>query len=303
MGWKWAIYFDGCRNMGRVVEKQRKDLTQRRQEHQESERRRHGELCYRCGDGCIWGIDNMSNTTATFKPRPEFTRYWEYNWFFRALRGTVVILILGVVGAAIYNNGTARESFSVNVFTGVMSAVATALIFDELSRKRSQDELKRQLIDDAASKSNETAKNAVHQIRRKGWLADDDGQLLRGANLRGANLKEADLHGANLQEADLRETDLRGADLRRANLYGADLSEATLQGADLSGADLSGVNLSGASLQDANLRTANLHGADLGGATLRGTMFLGVGIFDEKTILPDGAYWTPETDTLRFIDP
>lgn len=199
--------------------------------------------------------------------------------FFRLLRGLVLIALLGLIGVAIYTSDTARESFSVNVFTAVMSAVATALIFDELNRKRSQDEYKRQLVDDAASTSNEKAKDAVHQLRRKGWLVGEDGLLkgtdlfasnLQGAVLYRANLQDVDLRGAKLQNAVLTSANLRRATLGSAVLIGSSLIEADLRQASLVHADLSKASLINTDMRWANLETASLQEANLTMANLQG---------------------------------
>src|SRR5664279_3836454 len=46
-----------------------------------------------------------------------------------------------------------------------------------------------------------------------------------------------------------------------------------------------------------NLQKANLYDADLDGADLKGAKF------DETTELPNGSYWTSETNMRRFTDP
>jgi hypothetical protein len=52
---------------------------------------------------------------------------------------------------------------------------------------------------------------------------------------------------------------------------------------------LQGTILSGADLCAANLMLANLQAANLSGAQL-----------DERTILPDGEHWSPDSDLCRF---
>ncbi len=79
---------------------------------------------------------------------------------------------------------------------------------------------------------------------------------------------------------------LVGAELVRANLAMADLYRANLARADLWIANLAGADLSGANLFESHLRGANLERAK----------------FDEKTQLPDGSYWTFDTDMRRFSD-
>src|SRR5690606_22235625 len=99
-----------------------------------------------------------------------------------------------------------------------------------------------------------------------------------------------------LQDAHLESTNLSGANLRLAKLVGADLRYANLEGATLRVANLSGTNLYFANLQGANLRWANLEGAILGEGREQVKL-------DQTTTLPDGTYWSPETDMTRFTHP
>ncbi len=131
---------------------------------------------------------------------------------------------------------------------------------------------KTQLVRKAGSTSNETAKAAVHEMRKKNWLKGES-SLLRIADLEGASLSTANLQGANLSGAKL-----QGANLSGAKLQGADLSIANLQGVDLEGADLKSAKLGNANLQGADLFKVNLEGADLRGANLQGTSLLKVNL-------------------------
>lgn len=103
----------------------------------------------------------------------------------------------------------------------------------------------------------------------------------------GKYLFKADLEGADLEGEDLRNAHLSAANLRGANLRHADLRGAALIDADLRGADLTGADLRGAVLYQTQDAPAGVY---LGTAAL----------FDEDTILPDGAHWSPGTDMARF---
>lgn len=265
----------------------------------------------------------------------EIKSIWsDYHFLFRMLVGVGVAVFGLLVGRFMYTQDEAWE-YGVNVFTGLISTAATVLILDELNRRRLkkevQDSLKIQLVDDAASLSNEIAKNAVHQLRRKGRLVGE-ASLLKGAYLWHANLQDADLTDANLQKAylsfgnlegayllrtNLEEAQLVGANLQKAYLSGANLKAAILQGADLHEAYLEGTNLrkanlsstrlqgahlAYANLEEAFLATAELQGANLAFANLK-EVKLGQTKFDGNTVLPDGSPWTPETDMERFADP
>src|SRR5664279_3826006 len=169
----------------------------------------------------------------------KIRRIWADNRLFYKLLGAAALVGIGVlVGRWIYAAPDAQQawSYGVNLYTSIISIGVTVLILDELNRRRSKRdaevELKRQLVDDAASTSNPIAVNAVHQLSRKGWLQGDNG-LLKGADLRLANLQQAFLLDANLKGARLIDANLQEANLIAANLQNATLSHARLQGAIL----------------------------------------------------------------------
>ncbi len=250
----------------------------------------------------------------------------------RALRspvlGAAILLLAGVLLGWIIFPGA---DYAMNVWTQALGTGATLGLFVLINRWQVQRQYHRQLIDEVASLSADTARNAVHQMSRHGLLQGDSG-LLRGARLERANLREAylrdaNLHGAALLQASLREADLTGATLSNANLIkanlqgadftGADLRDALLQNTDaqstvffradleranLFGAKLTNANLREANLQDAVLTDADLHGANMAAANLQGAK-LKADCFDTETWLPDGRYWTPATDLGRYSDP
>ena len=184
-----------------------------------------------------------------------------------------------------------------NFGTEMAGAVATYWLlhlFIGGRERREAEETEREakkadLISDLGSRAKDVAIAAAEELRRHGWLSD--GSLQR-AYLCRANLEGADLERANLSWANLSWADLCVANLLRASLRGANLCVANLFRASLYGADLRGANLSGADLREAILCEANLFGADL--SEVR---------FSQKTILPDGTKWMPDTDMARFTDP
>src|SRR5262249_726 len=150
--------------------------------------------------------DTMADNEKT---RDEEIRgIWKQYGAFYRLVGAIALIALGVViGRLVYAAPEAEQAwgYGVNLFTSVLSAALTVLILDDLNRRRAKQEaendLKRQLVDDAASVSNEIAKNAVHQLFRKGWLTGENG-LLKNAPLFRANLEGAILYNANLENAN-----------------------------------------------------------------------------------------------------
>ncbi len=263
----------------------------------------------------------------------------EYPVAFPIIMALLAVIILLIAGMALYASHDAW-GYGINVFTSVVSTVATVLILDRLAERRAdrkaEEALKRQLVDDSASVSNEIAKNGVHQLNRKEWLVGEAG-LLRGADLNGANLQgaylveanlrnskliaaklqdanllmvklhDANLLGANLQNARLESASLQRANLEDAILIDANLKQANLKDAKLRKADLSEADLAFSNLENANLSNANLCGADLSDANLQGAIIVtelwGRTEFDDSTILPDSNNWSPETDMKKFTDP
>ncbi len=202
----------------------------------------------------------------------------------------------------------------------------TVTVIDYLNRRRDSRnairQLKEQLVRDASSIVNDVANNAIHQLRKRDWLTDYNGPLvradlvqanLRGADLWGANLQGANFEGANLEVANLNDTNLQGANLKVTNLKKASLQGTNLQGANFEGAHLQEAYLGFANLQGANLWVANLQGAslcetnlkkaNLRYANLQGVKLICTTLFDEATILPDGTHWSKDTDMTKFTKP
>jgi uncharacterized protein YjbI with pentapeptide repeats len=128
------------------------------------------------------------------------------------------------------------------------------------------------------------------------WRADLSGADLESANLEDGWLDEVNLSYAKLTSAHLHRAQLARSYLERVNLANANLSEAHLKQADLHNASLYDAELQQACLDRANLCASNLLYANLQGASLWGTLF------NETTVLPDGTYWTADTDMSRFTD-
>lgn len=194
--------------------------------------------------------------------------------------GVMIVGVLLVAGRLIYSDPIAKEEwgFGVNIYTSILGSAVTVLIINRLNRQRD----KQKLVDDAASNSNEFAKNAIHQLRRKGQLTGQNGLLeeadLQSANLESvylneANLRKANLRGANLQRASLGSADLRNATLTLANLREASLVDANIREASLVNAIMYRTILLGANLRFANLDMANLEKALMIAANLNRATF------------------------------
>ena len=238
----------------------------------------------------------------------------KYKVFYWLLGGAIIVLAFLWVGTLLFHDDQ-DPSYEMNLFTELVGVIVsigfTVLVVDQINERReterrkeqaqreqekAMEELKVSLVRNAASRVNQTAVNAIEELRHKGWLEGDDG-LLRNADLIEANLVGADLRGANLegtwlQKAQLQDSDLSKARLNGARMFGANLREAKLQGTDLTDAKMTHTDLRGAimKLRDlgeeqemgvdlfaddmdtseyhADLRYADLEGAYLEGATL-----------------------------------
>lgn len=178
------------------------------------------------------------------------------------------------------------------------------------------------LIDAFLYGANLQEANLFSAVLSGGYLEQGDFQHavldladVTSARLRGANLQDASFSEADLSNSDMREASLQRAYLMRATLRGTDLSGANMHEAIIAWANFQGANLTNANLQDAASSTGpgygqgsasatecDFRGANLTGANLEGTQ-IGVFIFDEATVLPDGTNWTADTDMTRFSDP
>ncbi len=128
----------------------------------------------------------------------------------------------------------------------------TVLILGNANQAIRTKQEKRRLILQMGSPDNSFAREAVRQLRARGWLFDGTakGVDLIVANLEGADLREAHLEGADLIEADLKRANLRFAYLEGALLLGTHMEEANLRFAHLEGADLIEAHLEMADLRE-----------------------------------------------------
>lgn len=178
-----------------------------------------------------------------------------------------------------------------DVGTEMLGAAVTILLV-ELVIYQKRDEASR--IDQARTRRREhlteQLKRAQTPEKRQKFLERmASQQLLSEAWLSGVNL-----HSAILDECDLSDTDLYEANLSDASLRGAELVDATLRRTNLSHTQLSSANLAGVDLVEANLDAADLLDAELKDADLTQARF------SSNTRLPDGSYWSPDTDLKVF---
>ena len=116
----------------------------------------------------------------------------------------------------------------------------TVVFLDRLDDLRERRQVKETLLRRAHSRYNNTALEAIEELRVLDYL--DDGSL-SGLNLRGANWQDANLYKA----------DLRGTDLTNAILMGADLVESNLTEAKVTHEQLAQLKtMHGATMPDGN---------------------------------------------------
>ena len=172
-------------------------------------------------------------------------------------------LVIGVIGLFL--------DAAVDVFTLIAVELAgiavLVFILDELTRRRIDQQEKRNLIAQMRSKHLDVSERAAQELNNRGWLTDGS---LKGVYLGRTNLQGAHLVDADLEAADLRDANLQGAYLTNANLEAVKLTAANLQSADLSNANLRAAYMFTANLREAYLRGAKLMTADLWKANLEG---------------------------------
>lgn len=198
----------------------------------------------------------------------EITAIWKQYKILYAIAGFVVGLLCFPALNLIITNFEALLTGLVPEFVGIGF---TVFLIDALYKKRDEErqirELKERLISDISLNTNVFAKRAASILWRKGWL--QDGSLI-GSNMEAANLEGAYLVDANLCNADLHYANLSKANLRRARLLNVDLRSTDLSEADLTNADMTGAKIYATT------------------------------VFNERTRLPNGAYWSTSVDLRQF---
>jgi uncharacterized protein YjbI with pentapeptide repeats len=237
---------------------------------------------------------------------------------FRVVGGILLGLFLVALGLFIFPVED-THALMLNLYTEMISVVSIGYILNLISKSRSDEQLKAQLLRELNASSG-IAMRAVEELRARGWLMDGslngmvmtrahlDHAQLTGARLEKVQLTRATLFGSNLRNAILKEADLGCANISNATLWGADLSSASLfntsmygaklQQANLSHSDLCFSDLRNARLEQADLSNAKVHGADFTGANLKGAKTAGLEFF--SCILPDSSKAIKPEDFLRF---
>ena len=240
-----------------------------------------------------------------------------HKWRIAGVLAIVVIALAVVLGYRLFEADLVN--YAMNLFTEllgvVLSVIVAVFIVDRINERGDREKQMRRLVQEAGSRSRDTAVAATERLRANGWLAGDDG-LLKGANLAHANLNEAELSNANLEQANFYWASLESTDMNEANLAGAIFNGASMTGASMFNANLDGAILDFAWLHNADFRLASLRGtrlvtsrlqnADFTGAYMEGAIWvdnvLSPGEFAGAT-LPDGTLFHSHDDLERFVNP
>lgn len=249
----------------------------------------------------------------------DIVKWWKSKEVRKSRRALILILSFFAL-VWFYKHGkdyvSPEDPYSLNIHTEVigvaLSVLITVFVIDALNRRRDEErreqESKERLLREVRSPNNLTARNAIHELRDKGWLTGEGG-LLRGKNLDCVNWQNTTLTGANLEGAEMWDADMSGEEsaLEEVNFRSANLTAASFIDAWVGPAIFENANLQNADLRNTFLAFATFKGANLVGADLRGAMKALPATenspMSKNMILPDGSKWTPETDIGIYTDP
>ena len=147
-------------------------------------------------------------TTATQSQPERWTEIaiiWKDNRWLYSLMG----ILLGILFTPAIEQITGDLNDLIgNLVPEAVGIVFTVLILNRFAENRTTEQLKRRLVREAGSQSNETAKAAVDWMRAEGWL-DKPNSLLKGANLGSAKLSGASFVKCNLEGVTLFDANLQ----------------------------------------------------------------------------------------------
>ncbi len=223
----------------------------------------------------------------------EIKQLWQQNQFLFAVAGFLMgLLTFPFLERFIVDTSTLLGDLVPETFGIIFTVVVIDRLYRSREKERRIENLKRQLVMDASSLSNEKAKDAVHQLTKRKWIVGTKGLL-----------KEADLTRANLKHVILFEANLAGADLRHAILTESNLERINLSKAQLSGANLERVNLGHARLIQTLWGSTNLERANLEHANLVQSTFIGSNLYQvnlEHSYLIKATLYKTNLETVNF---
>ena len=140
-----------------------------------------------------------------------------------ALLFLFVSISAGLVGYIDQHGGLWRPNpfvgdFYANMAAELASIAITVLIIDTLNDRRVTALEKQKLIFQMGSPINSTSREAIRELRQRGWLQNG---ALRGASLAWSNLKDANIRRADLREIDFTGVLIEGTHLQKSILDGS----------------------------------------------------------------------------------
>lgn len=246
----------------------------------------------------------MAYNSPSSNREQEIQDIWRSNRPFFQLGFIFLVLLIGIaIGALLFGD---NANFNLNIYTEIISIIVTALVVDQIIRRRDRKQMQQRLLRDVAGPSEDVAKAAINIMREENWLVGEH-SLLKNAYLWEAKLTGVALNGANLSGAALgnsyfQEAYLSNVNFSNADLMGADLNRADMVNSNFHNAQMRYANLEASYLGAADLRGANLQDAYLAGAHFT-DMYFGDATFDSNTVLPDGSRWDQTAEIDRFTDP
>lgn len=140
-----------------------------------------------------------------------------------ALFFLIVSIFVGVIGylnqySELWKSNPLIGDFYANITAELASIAITVLVIDTLNERRIVALEKQKLIFQMGSRVNSISREAIRELRQRGWLQDGS---LHGASLAWSNLKHANIRMADLRNVDFTGAVLEGAHLQESNLDGA----------------------------------------------------------------------------------
>lgn len=247
--------------------------------------------------------------TQTLSPQERINViHKEYAFIYNILIGFGFVALGIWIGSYIF---TDTNGYFTNVFTEIVSVIATIFVIDRINQWRADQQLKIRLLNELRSPVSATAVTALDWLRRENWIdstyfvdsdfrrANWEGAFIGGLNFEKAqlsnvtlvsvtnnddiyehpiNFRFANLKGANLSHASLSYSNFEKAKLWGANLSYAELEKAQFAHADLWRAELDKADIKRANFEGANLKSASLQNSDLWSSILTNANLTGVNL-------------------------
>lgn len=189
-----------------------------------------------------------------------------YADFYR-IAGGLTLVILGVwIGSLIFTDG-----YRSNIYTELLSIIATVLVLDRINQWRHKQNLKARLWNEIHSPASQTAVTALEWLRRENWL--------RESTFESANLERVSWNGAFIGHLSFRNANLRNSHLTgvtNAPILDAEQGSQKYNFVDFQGAKMESAKLDNCILASCNFGDAKLWDSSFEGANLEHSFFTDV---------------------------